>query len=159
MAVPVATADAPAADEPGRFYDREAGYSVKLPEGWTREGENFMSPDLGATDPFVENANVTTATDPAESPTAFLEKALPSIRSSLTNFQEVERSEMQIGGAPATAMTYTYSDSGLNGKCVAYVISQGDRHAVMIVTALDTTFDESEPAFEELAKSFRFEQS
>lgn len=158
---PAVTAEAPAvvADEPGRFYDREAGYSVKLPEGWTREGENFMSPDLGEADPFVENARVVTANGAAEGPEAFLEEALPGIRANLANFEEVERSETYVGGEAAIRMTYTYSDSGLNGKCLAYVVSKDDRHAVIILTALDTTFDESKPAFEELANSFRFEQS
>lgn len=151
---PERAAAAPAANS-DRQYDPKGRFSIVLPKDWVegRQEGHYQSPDNTG---YTESLTTGIKKDPSIGPTAYLDKAIPSMQKRIPGFKEIERWELKIDDKPAVGMIYTFKVLNQDCKNVLYVVSQQDRHAFMTFSTLSESFDEWKDQFQKSAVTFRF---
>ncbi len=140
-------------------------FLITFPSGWTvAEGEEgdkntvtAVSGSEGSGDKFLENVQV--VIEELVIPLTLDEltdSVITGLTADLTNFTEIERSDVEIDGTPAKRILYTHTSGGTSLKSVTYV-TVGDLKGYTITgTAEQTKYAANEPIFEAAAESFKF---
>lgn len=146
-------------DDLNRYVDREAGYSLQLPEDWTTQDGILASPPEGEDDPFIENVHVVVTPADGRGLDEFSEKLLSTFDMGYPNLKIISRNGLRIDGVPAVVAHYRYSDEAntIITHCIAYFVIKDDRAAAIVFSAAEANFDDWRPQFEAIGLSFRFE--
>lgn len=148
--------------EPGRYYNGAEDFSLKLPEPWEiREGTMgaaviVLSPQSGPSDDFTENVNVVVERLPKSMSAKEYEVATRRMLSTLGDFAPIDEGACDIDGREAVWVVYSHRMKH-RMKVLMYVLTRGRKAYVITCTATPETFEEYEPVFREVARSFRFE--
>ena len=150
--------------EPGRYYSKEKGFSIRLPKEWERK-EGFMgttimglSPQEGPADEFRENVNVFVEELPkALSLEEYSSLSLANLRKLMTDFQEHETSQTTVGDAGASRLVSSHRMGQYDLKVLVYWLIKARRAYVITCSAEREQFDAYLGKFEDIVKSFRFE--
>ena len=142
------------AREPGRYYDRGSGFSIKLPEGWKK-----IAPLSGAT-VTMQNPEKTVALSisvqkvPANSDPGELMKMVTS-HAQARGITYKDRGQMILDGREAYWMV---GDAGVQGFVyLAYFILKGDKWYSLQFVTDSATLTQSQYQFADIADTFRFE--
>ena len=150
--------------EPGRYYKKEDGFSIRFPEDWERK-ENVMgtvvialSPAQGADDAFRENVNVTVETLPSPMTLdEYFNLSMVNLGKLLTEARRPEVADARIGGEAAKRVVYQTTMGQIGVKGMLYVAVKGNRGYALTCSATPDSFDAYKARFEEIAGTFRFE--
>jgi hypothetical protein len=150
--------------EPGRYYKKEDGFSIRFPEDWERK-ENVMgtvvialSPAQGADDAFRENVNVTVETLPSPMTLdEYFNLSMVNLGKLLTEARKPEVADARIGGEAAKRVVYQTTMGQIGVKGMLYVAVKGNRGYALTCSATPDSFDAYKARFEEIAGTFRFE--
>jgi hypothetical protein len=152
-------------EEPGRYYNRDLGFSIVFPDGWEiRTMENgwitlAVTEIEGPDDPWQEAVVV----DVYETPGGF---DLDSIFNDEVNkmvrraedFREEDRGEITIDGERARWILYTDRFAEVGDMMVLeYFLVRGRRAYILSVDAALGSFSDYEEVFISSVRSFRFE--
>jgi hypothetical protein len=152
-------------EEPGRYYNRDLGFSIIFPTGWEiRTMENgwitlavteFESP----TDPWAEAVVV----DVYERQQGFtldniFNEEVDKMVTGAENFNEEDRGEVIIDGERARWILYSYYFNKVGDmKVIEYFLVKEKRAFILSGDAPLDRFSEFEEIFIRSARSFRFE--
>lgn len=142
------------AREPGRYYDRGSGFSIKLPEGWKK-----IDPLPGAAvtmqDPDKKSAfSIAVQKVPTGSTAEELIKIVTANAQS-RGIAYKDRGQMSIDGHDAYWMV---GDAGVSGYIyLAYfLLNSGKWYSLQFVTD-SATFNQMQYQFADMADTFKFE--
>jgi hypothetical protein len=142
------------AREPGRYYDRSLGFSIKFPEGWKK-----IAPFPGATitvqDPGKTVAlSIAVAKVPANSQAAELIKKVTTHAQAM-GITYKDRGQMILNGHDAYWMI---GDAGVRGFVyLAYFLLKGERWYSLQFVTDGATFTRSQYQFADIADTFQLE--
>lgn len=140
--------------EPGRYYDRSKGFSIKFPDGW----EKIKSPMIGVNIRFGDpNSTAEVAVLIQKiSPQKTLADLITNAESiyQATNGEIVDRGEAVIDETDA----YWFLVRSGDEKSITYYIIKGDRMYSIVCSVMGNDFsDDVEYTMREAAESFQFE--
>lgn len=154
-----------APEEPGRYYNRDFGFSINFPDGWeirtmedgwiTFAVTEFESED----DPWAEAVVV----DVYEQQLGFdldefFNDEFSKMAAGAEEFHEEERGEATLDGERARWILYTYyMDEVGDMKVIEYFLVKGKRAYIVSGDSPADRFSEFEEVFVSSARSFRFE--
>jgi len=150
--------------EPGRYYNKEKGFSIRFPDQWEKK-EGLMgtavaalSPQQDPADDFRENVNVVVEDMPkALGLEEYFQANLANMGRLMTDYREVERGELTVYKNDARWLVYSHSMGLVETKVLAYILVRGSRGYVITCSAAPDQFPEYRAQFEEIGRSFRFE--
>lgn len=151
-------------DEAGRYYSRDKGYSIKIPDSWDIKkaylGTDIVavSPPDGPLDDFHENFNV--MVQPLnESLTVdqFYQKSIPGFKSVTQEFREHTHGYIELDGEKARWDIISHKMGPLTIKVLAYITIRNTSGYVITFSASEAKFSEYEEMFKNIADTFRFE--
>jgi len=141
-----------AGGEPGRYYDRGEGFSIKFPKGWKK-----IAPLSGATitvqDPAKTIAlSIAVQKVPAKSEAEQLIKMVTA-RAQASGIAYKERGQMSLNGRDAYWMV---GDAGVQGfvYLAYFVLKDGRWYSLQFVTD-SVTFTRSQYQFADIADTFQ----
>jgi len=149
--------------EPGRYYAKADGFSIRFPADWERK-ENVMGTTVVAMSPeaagdeFRENVNV--VVEPLASPMdleAYLALGLANMTRLLAEGAEPEVADAELGASPAKRIIYETTLGQVRVKGLMVLAVKGQRGYAMTCSAMPETFETFRPTFDEIAGTFRFE--
>ena len=150
--------------EPGRYYKKEDGFSIRFPAEWEQK-ENVMgtvvialSPAEGQADAFRENVNVVVEALPTPMTLdEYFNRSRVSLKKLISAGQKPEVSDATLGGEKAKRVVYqtTMGQTGVKG--ILYIAVKGTRGYAVTCSAAPDAFDAYKARFEEIAGTFRFE--
>ena len=149
--------------EPGRYYNRAEDFSLKLPEEWeTREGMMgtaviALGSPAGPPDKFRENVNVVVERLPRSMSAKEYDAAAQGTLTMMAGFASADRGTGNIDGREAVWGVYSHKMMKVRMKVLMYVVVRGRKAYVITCTTLPDAFDEHEPVFQKIVRSFRFE--
>lgn len=152
-------------EEPGRYYNRDLGFSIIFPAGWeiqtmengwlTLAVSDFESDD----DDFAE----VVAVDVYEQPQGYdldnsFSDRVNNMNRNMDGFHEQERGEVTIDGERARWIIYSYYVGEARELLVLeYLLVKGKRAYVVSGDSPTASFYDFEEIFIRSARSFRFE--
>jgi hypothetical protein len=151
-------------EEPGRYYNKDKGFSIKFPNGWEKR-EGYMgltvialSPQESPSDQFRENVNIVDEELPETmSLETYFQINLDNMPKLLTNFQAYESGRLTLGNADSRWLIYGYRMGTTSIKGLVYVLVKGNRGYAITGTATSGSFANYRSIFEETSQSFSFE--
>lgn len=140
--------------EPGRYYDRSKGFSIKFPDGW----EKIKSPMIGVNIRFGDPESTAEVGVQIQkiSPQKTLADLIAYMESTFqaSNIEIVDRGETVIDETDAYWFLFRSGDE----KGITYYIIKGDRIYGILCSAMENDFsDDGEYTMREAAESFQFE--
>ena len=142
--------------EPGRYYDRSKGFSIKFPDGW----EKIKSPMIGVIIRFGDPESTAEIGVQIQkiSPqkTVALADLITYVESTFQgrNVEIIDRGETVIDDTDAY---WFFIRSGAEKGTTYYIIKEDRIYAVMCLVMANDFSDDLEYTMREAAKSFRFE--
>lgn len=146
--------------EPGRYYNEEAGFSVKLPAGW----EVYLSDNATMAANFKAGGNISANAlitvwcpndnllEDAHLEDCFEKTIAPDTRSH-SDISEVERGDTNIGGLKAKWQACSYTFRETRSTCLLYVTTRGRRCITISYSSAPETFDKHRDMFESITAS------
>ncbi|MBI5641679.1 MAG: hypothetical protein HZA17_14770 [Nitrospirae bacterium] len=141
--------------EPGRYYNKGKGFSIKFPDGW----ERVKTPPMGIEIQF---------TNPASTEIISVQVQKISPQKTLTDGFNFMKSLIQNnGGVISSAGQETIDDcdakwfvTQYNRENILYYLLKKEDYlyAIMLGCSKDTVSDDFENKMREIAKTFRFEK-
>jgi hypothetical protein len=153
------------AKQPPRYVDRERGFSIALPPGWTQTPITQQDITLTAASPR-KRENGTPEANLAVSMTKFgnkitLEDFYDSVVASLPkqvqDYKQADTGNLSLGTDPGKYVIYTFSAAGTAMKGVSVFSIRGSRAASISCVTTPDLYADYEGTFEEIAGSFKFE--
>lgn len=149
--------------EPGRYYHKELGFSIKFPDGW-----DILLEDDGTTiiascpikkdDRFYVDVSVGMNILPFGADLDyFFHEAKRWMNVDSATIEEEESGELTIDGKEAKWVLVNYHVPGGYGRTLGYCLKKRRRGYVISCAAEYSEFSEYRSLFEEVAQSFRFE--
>lgn len=150
--------------EPDRYYNKDEGFSIKLPNEWEKK-EGFMgttivtwSPQESSADQFRENVNVAVEELPkALSLEEYFQLSLANLSKLMTDFQEHEKGQLSIDNNDAKWLIYSHRMGTVKLKVLVYMLVKGRRGYAIVCSAAPEQFLKYRDKFEEIVQSFKFE--
>lgn len=151
-------------DEAGRYYNRDKGFSIKIPDSWDTKkaylGTDIVaiSPPEGPGDEFHENFNV--LVQPLnESMTVdqFYQKSIPGFKTVTTEFRELSHGYCELDGKMSRWDIISHKMGPLTIKVLTYITIHNANGYVLTFSASEAKFGEYEQMFRNIADTFRFE--
>ena len=151
-------------DEAGRYYSRNKGYSIKIPDSWDTKkaylGTDIVavSPSEGPDDDFHENFNV--MVQPLnESLTVdqFYQKSIPGFKTITKEFREHSHGYVELDGKKARWDILSHKMGPLTIKVLAYITIHSTNGYVITFSSSEAKFSRYEEMFKNIADTFRFE--
>jgi len=145
-----------------RYHDSNLGFALELPEGWEiGQAPNdktvvMLSPMEGEDDPFRENMNViVTELDADISLQDLFNLNVNNAKMMLPSFEAIAVEPLEISGAPAMKLIYSFEIEGTTLKNIVYILLKGRTMYTITFSCLEQRFDEFRPAFETIGSSFQ----
>jgi len=154
------------ASEPGRYYSRADGFSVKFHTGWTvTEGDGIETALVEATSPweddldeFSEHVTVDLEDlDREPELEVYFAQLVEDQGDCLPAFRTVETGEAMIDGVDARWFKFEFTTDSYPMKAVGYTFIKNKQAYLIAGIAQAHQFMFYEGVFEETARSFRFE--
>lgn len=155
---------AKSAPEPGRYYDKARGFSIKFPTGWDLQQENggativALSPEENENDMFFESVSVTVEDLPYKVSLEEFAKENDKVRS--TEFggaQEEQRGDLALANAKAKWVLFTYEMQEGTVKTLDCCTVKGRRAYLIMCDSEPDKYDSYREILEGAATSFRIE--
>ena len=150
--------------ELGRYYNKQKGFSIKLPSGWELKQEYLkttvaaFSPKDNAEDKFRENVNVLVEDlSSVLSVREYYEMNLTKMHQHIKDFQEINSGQTTINNEPAMWLIYAHKMGPTEVKAKVYYLVKGQRAYSITGAAVPELFDKYKPIFEMSVMSFKFE--
>lgn len=150
---------------PARYYDRERGFSLQLPEGWERRAPIgglallALSPAEGPRDRFRENVDVAVDSLPRGMTLEdYFKRGRAALAKSSRGFREIARGKADLGGANARWLVFEHRQEGRELKVLSFFLVGDGQGYVLTFTALQDTYAHYERAFEAIARGFRLDR-
>ncbi len=154
------------AAEPGRYYSRSEGFSVRFHTGWeVTEGDGVETALVEATSPweddldeFSEHVTVDIEDlDREPELEVYFARLVDDQGSCLPEFRASETGDMMIDGVDVRWFKFEFTSDGYPMKAIGYTFIKNKRAYLIAGIAQAHQFMFYEGVFEETAKSFRFE--
>jgi hypothetical protein len=150
--------------EEGRYYNSTHKFSIVFPEGWPVEVEDFGT-TFRATNPnykdnqlILEAITVSVEDLPYKMKLDFFyDQLFKAARSMYRDFNEIEKSKIELSGEDTYRAVYTYTDSGDRIKSMGYTLVNDDKAYFIVCVVEDDNYSKFKEIFEKSALSFRFE--
>ena len=150
--------------EPGRYVNREKGFSIVVPAEWDIEEKKMntdmiaVSPGESAEDTFRENFNVLVESLPKEMTLdEYYMKGMPLFKEFAREFIQHAGGFEEIDGEKFRYDIVSHKMGPLRIKVLQYLYVKGKKGYLITFSAADDKFGNYEPMFKEVAKGFRFE--
>ncbi|MEM1042121.1 MAG: DcrB-related protein [Bacteroidota bacterium] len=154
----------PHAQAQGRVepYRYRLAFDLAVPAGWTAQPDLggaalvVLSPLSAPGDRFRENLNVSVGPVPAgRSRAEAYRDSRAALRAGLAGFEVLKAEETTVGVRAAQRVVYEHTFGGQRLRALAYLILADGRAYTLTGTALAERFEAAQPAFEQMAHSFR----
>jgi len=154
------------AGEPGRYYSRSQGFSVRFHTGWkVTEGDGIETALVEATSPweddldeFSEHMTVDVEDlDREPELDAYFVELMESQGGCLPEFRALETGDTVIDGTDARWFKFEFTSDGYPMMAIGYAVIKNKRACLIAGIAQAHQFMFYEGVFEETALSFRFE--
>lgn len=140
------------------------GYTVDIPNGWIEQkaisgmiDKLFSRPATDNANEFTENVNI--VIEPLPGPVTtdeYYNASLRMLNQVMPAFTEVSATTV-TGNATGKRLVYTWvMNSGIHIKGMAYFFVKGTNGYVLTCTATDSTFANYETQFDQIGRSFRW---
>ncbi len=147
---------------PGYYEDKEKGFSIQFGENWEIRVNTLGLDAIGLAqidaidDKYRENVSI--ASSPLPKPMTcdeVMEANMPNLKTMVTDFKELEKGHVQIGGQKAAYLVYDHRIGIFDLETVIYALP-GPRYAYLINATYERTqaFKYRKP-LEEISQSFR----
>lgn len=148
-----------------RHYNREQGYSIRIPEGWSPSAVIPSGVDFEATSPFNEtakrsDANMCVTVDRYRVEADLDEYYAASVallKQAMLAYMEIDSGGMKVNGAPAKYIVYSSTAEGRPLKGVVVLLAKDSRAYSIAFNTSPEIYDSMEKTFEQSLQSFRFE--
>jgi serine/threonine-protein kinase len=144
------------------FTSTKDGFSITAPASWEKaEGKMgmtvvFVEPLAGASDTFRENVNVVVEKLPAGMGLdGYVKACNEALAKMMTNFKEVSSARVKLGENDAQRNVYQHKMGVYDLKVLGYFVVHGGRAYILTCTATVDEYDNHEPAFEDICKTFQ----
>lgn len=162
-AAPASSAEALPAFKGEPYVNKEKGYSIEFPSGWTKQ-ERFMGLDVIALSPaetpkdsFRENASVLSGKlDAPITLDLFYSENLKNLQKALNNFKQDGSGDSTVDGQPAKWVLYTHKQGNFESKVIQYFIMKGDYAYLITCGGEPAAYDKYKSTFDSIVKSFKF---
>jgi serine/threonine-protein kinase len=148
--------------KPGQYTNTKDGFSITAPASWEKaEGKMgmtvvFVEPLAGASDTFRENVNVVVEKLPAGMGLdGYVKACNEALAKMMTNFKEVSSARVKLGENDAQRNVYQHKMGVYDLKVLGYFVVHGGRAYILTCTATVDEYDNHEPAFEDICKTFQ----
>jgi len=153
------------ADRTARYVDREQGFSITLPQGWTgipakQQGVALLAASPKKRENGMPEVSLTVSISKFDTKAdldAVYNEVAASLPKQVQNFQQVDAGAITVGGEPGKYLIYTCSAAGTAMKGVSVFVVKGNRAASICCITTPEFYDGYESAFEETTGSFKFE--
>ncbi len=152
------------ASEPGRYYDKAMGFSIKFPPGWDLQHENggativALSPEENENDMFFESVSVTVEDLPYKVSLEEFAKENDKVRSTeFRRAQEEQRGDLALANAKAKWVLFTYEMQEGTVKTLDCCTVKGRRAYLIMCDSEPDKYDSYREILEGTATSFRIE--
>ena len=149
--------------EPGRYYARADGFSIRFPADWERKG-NVMGSTVMALSPQEAGdalrGNVNVAVKRLASPMdleSYLALSLANLERLLAAGAKPEVADAELGGSPAKRVLYETPLGQVRVRGMMVLAVRGERGYAVTCSAMPETFDAFRPTFDQIVGTFRFE--
>jgi hypothetical protein len=152
--------------EPGRYYDKDSGFSIKFPDEWSvREGYQedealveSVSPWEDDLDEFADHVSVDVEKlVPEVSLEAYFDETMEYQMDELPGFELRERGDTDLDNTDAMYVVFDFESEGGMVTVLGYATVKGSRGYLISCVAQTSKFHMYEDKFEEVAHSFKFE--
>jgi hypothetical protein len=150
--------------EEGRYYNRDKGFSIKVPAGWDIEEKKMntdiiaVSPAEGPDDTFRENFNVLVEElERSLSTDEYYQKGIPLFKQFATDFAQHGTGTERIDGVDFRYDIISHKMGPLTIKVLQYLAVKRKKGYLITFSASNDKFPLYEAMFKEIAKGFRFE--
>lgn len=150
-----------------RHYNHEKGFSVMLPDSWHIEKGagvpvaadiSAFSPYENSSDQFAENVNIIVVKDPsAASLKNVADRGIAVLRKQMKDFRLYDRGHLTNANNSASWFIHSYNYQGVTLKAVKYSFLKANYVYIITCTAEHNQFSKYKAIFDDIAKSFRFE--
>jgi tetratricopeptide (TPR) repeat protein len=143
-----------------RYFNREVGMQITLPDGWHESGENAPSFSEGKT--VVLNRTGTLAVlilgreELEASPELYLKTLRGNMMQGTENLQELSLEKMTYQGLQGTRTVWLTRENGIDYRNLVEVFSVGNQHYRVIARAPTEVFDRYAVAFDAMLESVQF---
>jgi len=143
-----------------RYFNREVGMQITLPDGWHESGENAPSFSEGKT--VVLNLTGTLAVfilgreELEASPELYLKTLRGNMIQGTENLQELSDEKMTYQGLQGTRTVWLTRENGIDYRNLVEVFSVGNQHYRIIARAPTEVFDRYAVAFDAMLGSVQF---
>ncbi len=143
-----------------RYFNREVGMQIALPDGWHESGENVPSFREGKTVVFNRTGTLAVVVLGREELEASPELYLKTLRGNLMqgteNFQELSPEKATHQGLQGTRTVWLTRENGIDYRNLVEVFSTGNQHYRVIARAPTEVFDRYATAFDAMLESVQF---
>jgi hypothetical protein len=143
-----------------QYLNRTAKFSLTLPSEWVIEPSlrNAPSTLAGLTSKDKMRFAMVIQEDYPGSMDSYRELTMLSVRRTLSNFEELSRSNATIDGKPAILVFYRGTLQKTNNLPVEFLsafIQSGNTYTKVTVWCIEPLFHDMQPAFEKIVSSYR----
>ncbi len=145
------------------YVDQANQFSLRYPQGWqklsaTGAAAAFMVPQpdaISATQQFNTNINVIIDTTSAATLDDYVSASSAAMKQVLTNYQEVSRRQVTLGGVPAYLLESTFDQGGFSLHILQAVLLKGNNAYIVTGTTHISTWGQYKDLLEASLRSFR----
>ena len=148
--------------KPGQYTNTKDRFTITAPTSWEKaEGKMgmtvvFVEPLAGASDTFRENVNVVVEKLPAGMGLdGYVKACNEALAKMMTNFKEVSSARVKLGENDAQRNVYQHKMGVYDLKVLGYFVVHGGWAYILTCTATVDEYDNHEPAFEDICKTFQ----
>ena len=163
VAAAVALTGGCSSKEEGRYYDDKEDFSIRFPDDW-EVVEEFMgtrvfgrSPQSGADDQFQENVNVVVEKVGSVTLEEYDKISMANVARIVTDYRLIDSGPTTLGGEPGRRMVMSHRMGQYSIMASCHFAVKDGRAYVVTCTALEDTYDQFAPKFDDIVKTFRFE--
>ena len=149
--------------EPGRYYNKNKGFSIKFPDDWVT-GEGYkgttviaLSPPEDSNDQFHEYVSVVVEEGYMSSLEVYFKGNIENLKKLMKDYRFYEEGQMTINQNDVRWIVYSCTPETYNLKIIAYVLFKNSRGYIVSCVASPDKFSQFKDQFKEIAKTFRFE--
>ncbi|MCX7679342.1 MAG: hypothetical protein N2316_08985 [Spirochaetes bacterium] len=150
--------------EEGRYYNNAKHFSIKVPPSWDIEEKKLqtdmiaVSPAEGFEDNFRENFNVLVENLTSKmTADEYYQKGIPLFKQFATEFAHHANGSETIDGIVFRYDIISHKIGPLKIKVIQYLTVYKGKGYLITFSASFDKYQQYEPLFKEIAKSFRFE--
>ncbi|MCK4420547.1 hypothetical protein KAW48_02025 [candidate division WOR-3 bacterium] len=152
--------------EPGRYYNKGKGFSIKFPGEWEiKEGPGQEEPAVEATSPWENEADmfsefIAIYVDELPGTTSlkdYFNELNFNTENDLAHYQEKERGNISIDNTDTKWIIFTYTLAEGAMQSISYLLIKDNKAYMISCNSEPEKFDMYRSKFKEAVQTFRFE--